>query len=159
MAPRFARSTELSGRLFVWTVCRFWHPRRATRPLGRERKDMTNNTKAVLRYYLRLNKPRFRLSLETITEAVFGADPKGTKKRRVQRANIFLRDAGVISWIAGHGDKRAGGENCTPNKYRLDPAAIRSWRRIERQRTSTEAGTGTDQCVKQIQKQKQIQYQ
>jgi hypothetical protein len=119
------------------------------------KEPMTENTKAVLRYYLRLNKPRFRVSLETITKAVFGPDPKGTKKRRVQRANIFLRDAGVISWIAGHGDKRAGGENCTPNEYRLDPAAVRAWRKIERQRakagagTEAEADTDTVQCVKQ----------
>lgn len=110
---------------------------------------MTSNTKAVLRYYLRLSKSRFRVSLETITEAVFGPDPKGTKKRRVQRANTFLRDAGVLSWIAGHGDMRSGGKNCTPNEYRLDPAAVRQFRRIERQRAG--AGTGTDQCVEQIQ--------
>jgi len=111
---------------------------------------MTNNTKAVLRYYLRLEKSRFRLSLETVTEAVFGDDPKKTKKRRVQRANAYLRDAGVLSWIAGHGDIQAGGKKCTPNEYRLDPATIRAWHRIKKKRIAG-ADTDQEQCVKQIQ--------
>jgi len=105
-----------------------------------EGKDyMTESTKAILRYYLRLERQRFRLSLDSIATAT------GVSAKTVQRANTCLRDAGVISWIQGHGDMRAGGTTCTPNEYRLDPAAVRRWRRIKKQRAmaEVEAETGT----------------
>jgi hypothetical protein len=100
---------------------------------------LTKNAKIVLWYYLNLGKERFRLSLDTITTAT------GVKKRTVRRANDQLRDLGVISWIRGHGDLRAGGTACTPNEYQIAPEAIRAHKRNRgRTQAALRRGTATE---------------
>jgi hypothetical protein len=91
---------------------------------------LTKNTKTVLRYYLSLDKARFRLSLDTIALA------SGVKKRTVRRANDRLQDLGVISWISGHGNIRAGGADCTPDEYLINPEATRTHKRQQRRKTA-----------------------
>jgi hypothetical protein len=81
---------------------------------------LTKSTKIVLKYYLGLGKERFRLSLDTIATAL------DMSAKTVSRSNNRLRELGVLAWVSGHGDLRAGGANCTPNEYLISPAAIRA---------------------------------
>ncbi len=102
---------------------------------------LTKNTKAVLRYYLSLDKARFRLSLDTIALA------SGVKKRTVRRANDRLQDLGLISWISGHGNIRTGGgDECVPNEYLLNSEVIRAHKRQQRGK-ATVAGSSKQGTV------------
>jgi hypothetical protein len=93
---------------------------------------LTKSTKAVLRYYLDLNQERFCLSLEAIADASLGRPSNGKPKiRTVQRANECLRQRGLLSWVTGHGPGN-NGFPAKPNEYRLNPMALRIYKRKQR---------------------------